>query len=61
MKRFVEGQSRTQGSLLPETLVDFVAEANPVRVIDVFVEELDLANWASLASTQRPLEALPIT
>ncbi|WP_341648207.1 IS1182 family transposase [Thauera humireducens] len=42
MKRFVEGQSRTQGALLPATLDDFVAEANPVRVIDVFVEELDL-------------------
>ena len=42
MKRFVEGQSRTQGALLPETLDDFVAEANPVRVIEVFVEELDL-------------------
>ena len=42
MKRFVEGQSRTQGALLPATLDDFVAEANPVRVIDVFVEELAL-------------------
>lgn len=42
MKRFVEGQSRTQGALLPESLDDFVAEANPVRVIDVFVDELDL-------------------
>lgn len=42
MKRFVEGQSRTQRALLPESLDDFVAEANPVRVIDVFVDELDL-------------------
>lgn len=42
MKRFVEGQSLTQGALLPETLGDFVAEADPVRVIDVFVEEFDL-------------------
>ena len=42
MKRFVEGQSRTQGALLPESLDDFVSETNPVRVIDVFVDELDL-------------------
>jgi transposase len=42
MKRFIEGQSRTQGALLPERLDDFVSETNPVRVIDVFVDELDL-------------------
>lgn len=42
MKRFIEGQSRTQGALLPERLDDFVSENNPVRVIDVFVDELDL-------------------
>jgi transposase len=43
MKRFVEGEDRTQGTLLPERLDDYVAEQNPVRVIDVFVDELDLA------------------
>src|SRR5271156_63897 len=42
MKRFVEGEDRTQGVLLPEFLNDYVAEDNPVRVIDVFVDELDL-------------------
>ncbi len=42
MKRFIEGQCRTQGALLPESLDDFVSETNPVRVIDVFVDELDL-------------------
>ena len=42
MKRFVEGEDRTQGVLLPEFLDDYVAEDNPVRVIDVFVDELDL-------------------
>lgn len=42
MKRFIEGQSRTQGALLPERLDDFVSETNPVRVIDVFVDERDL-------------------
>ena len=43
MKRFVEGEDRRQGVLLPEYLDDYVAEENPVRVIDVFVDELDLA------------------
>jgi len=42
MKRFVEGEDRRQGVLLPEFLDDYVSEENPVRVIDVFVEELDL-------------------
>src|SRR5471032_133618 len=43
MKRFVEGEDRRQGVLLPEYLDDYVSEENPVRVIDVFVDELDLA------------------
>ena len=42
MKRFVVGEERTQGVLLPEFLNDYVAEDNPVRAIDVFVDELDL-------------------
>jgi transposase len=42
VKRFVQGQSRTQGTLLPECLDDYVVEDNPVRVIDVFVDGLDL-------------------
>ena len=42
MKRFVEGEDRTQGVLLPDFLDDYVAENNLVRVIDVFVDELDL-------------------
>ena len=41
MKRFVEGEDRRQAVLLPEYLDDYVSEENPVRVIDVFVEELD--------------------
>ena len=43
MKRFIEGEDRGQGTLLPGHLDDYVAEDNPVRVIEVFVEELDLA------------------
>ena len=42
MKRFVEGEDRRQGVLLPEFLDDYEAEDNPVRAIDVFVGELDL-------------------
>jgi transposase len=42
MGRFVEGEDRRQGVLLPEYLDDYVAEENPVRVVDVFVDELDL-------------------
>jgi len=42
MKRFVEGLDRGQSTLFPETLEDFVAEDNPVRVIEVFIEGLDL-------------------
>jgi transposase len=58
MKRFVEGQDRGQGTLLPEHLDDYVAEDNLVRVIDVFVGELDLASLgfqrALPAKTGRP-------
>src|ERR1700730_933780 len=43
MKRFVEGESRQQMILLPDCLDDYVVEDNPVRVIDVFIDELDLA------------------
>jgi transposase len=42
MKRFVEGADRSQVTLLPECLDDYIAEDNPVRVVDAFVEELDL-------------------
>jgi len=44
MKRFIQGEDRTQGTLLPELLDDYVAEDNPVRVIEVFVDELDLGS-----------------
>ena len=43
MKRFVEGVDRGQSTLFPECLDDWIGEENPVRVIDVFVDELDLA------------------
>ena len=42
MKRYVEGDDRSQSTLFPERLDDYIAEDNPVRAIEVFVEELDL-------------------
>jgi len=42
MKRFIQGEHRGQSVLLPESLDDYVADTNPVRVVDVFVDELDL-------------------
>jgi transposase len=42
MKRFIEGEERSQATLFPEQLDSYIAEDNPVRVIDVFVDELDL-------------------
>ena len=42
MARFVVGEDRSQSSLFPERLEDYLSEDNPVRAIDVFVEGLDL-------------------
>ncbi|VVP63709.1 hypothetical protein PS907_00596 [Pseudomonas fluorescens] len=58
MKRFIEGEARTQVTLLPECLDDYVAEENSVRVVDVFVDELDLGalgfGGVDPAATGRP-------
>jgi len=57
MSGFIEGESRGQTTLLPERLDDYVAEENPVRVIDVFVDELDLSHLGFKtipAATGRP-------
>ena len=43
MGRFIEGQDRRQATLLPDCLDDYVAEDNPVRVVEAFVDELDLS------------------
>jgi transposase len=43
MTRFVVGDDRSQSTLFPERLDDYLGEDNPVRAIDVFVDELDLA------------------
>jgi transposase len=58
MSGFIEGRDRRQGALLPEHLEDYVSEENPVRVIEAFVEELDLTALGfarvQAASTGRP-------
>jgi len=58
MKRFVAGVDREQSTLLPECLDDFIDESNPVRVIDAFVDALDLAelgfDGVEPAATGRP-------
>jgi transposase len=58
MKRFIQGEHRGQSTLLPESLDDYVSDTNPVRVVDVFVDELDLITLgfesAVPAETGRP-------
>ena len=69
MKRFVEGMDRGQATLLPECLDDWIDENNPVRVIDAFVDALDLAelgfdrggaggDWPAFLSSLGSVEAL---
>jgi len=43
MGRFIEGIQRTQSTLFPERIEDYITEDNPVKVIDAFVDALDLA------------------
>ena len=58
MHRFIDGEDRLQQTLLPNSLEDYVSEENPVRVIEVFIEELDLAalgfSGVTPAATGRP-------
>lgn len=58
MSRFIHGVTRSQITLFPDSLDDFISEENTVRIIDVFVDELDLKHLgfegATLKSTGRP-------
>jgi transposase/uncharacterized protein YutE (UPF0331/DUF86 family) len=58
MKRFIEGEDRTQITLLPECLDDYIAEDNPIRAVEVFIDELDLGTLGfagvAPAATGRP-------
>jgi hypothetical protein len=49
MKRFVEGSQREQGDLFPSHLEDFIDEDNQARVVDAFVEALDLRELSDLS------------
>jgi transposase len=72
MSRFIAGADRDQVTLLPNCLDDFIAEDNSVRIVDVFIDELDLValgfDRASPAATGRPsyhpsgaVEAVPVS
>lgn len=58
MKRFIQGEHRGQSTFLPECLDDYVSDTNPVHVVDVFVDELDLVKLGLVgvipADTGRP-------
>ena len=57
MSRFIEGENRYQSTLFPERVDDYVGEDSPVRVIDVFVDRLDISGLgfkAEAAETGRP-------
>src|SRR5829696_1217610 len=58
MHRFIDGEDRMQPALLPHSLEDYVDAENPVRVIDVFIDELDLValgfSGMTPAATGRP-------
>lgn len=58
MHRFIHGEERMQQALLPHSLEDYVSEENPVRVVEVFIDELDLAalgfSGMTPAATGRP-------
>ena len=54
---FIEGEARTQATLLPERLDDYITKDNPVRVIDVFIDGINLSRMGfrtSPAATGRP-------
>ncbi len=55
---YIEKASREQGTMLPDRIKDYVSENNPVRVIDAFVDSLDLEEMgftkASPAETGHP-------
>ena len=59
MRRFVEGIDRGQATLFPEYLEDWIDADNPVRVIDAFVDKLDLSGlgFDGVAPEADPLQS----
>lgn len=58
MSRHIKGQSRTQATLFPEALDDFVTDENPIRVFDAFVDSVDLASLGFEKETHRNVELM---
>ena len=56
MSSHIKGQSRTQTTLFPEAIDDFVTQDNPIRVIDLFVDQLDLLELGFEAVNAKQLE-----
>ena len=58
MKRFIEGENRSQSTLFPERLDDYIADDNAIRMLDAFVNKLDLKqlgfNRVEPSDTGRP-------
>ncbi len=57
MVGFIEGEARTQATLFPERLDDYISEDNPIRVIDIFLDNLNLTKLGFKtisANTGRP-------
>ncbi len=61
MKRYIQGEERSQVTLLPECLDDYIAEDNAVRVVDVFVDELACNARRPSGMTSFPMPSPAIT
>ena len=59
--KFIEGQNRYQMNLLPDCIEDYISEDNPVRVIDAFVDTMNLQMQASQELYQNIQVVLPMT
>lgn len=60
MNRFITGEARSQATLFPERIDDYIDEENPVRVVDVFVDSIDLPILGFNTIPQLPAD-LPTT
>ena len=58
MSGFIKGEDRHQATLFPERLDDYIAEDSAVRVIDVFLDDLDLSGLGLRMTSRRDAEAL---
>ena len=54
MSRFIEGENREQSTLFPERIDEYISEENPVRVVDAFVDELNLFELGFESAQPKP-------